>query len=305
MIELPEIKNIHAAIDSIKNDLTTEKNLALSILRLDKIHPQTSGNKFFKLYYFLQTAISSHKKIITFGGAYSNHLAAAASACKRFGIKCIAIVRAEEPKILSHTLLFCKQQGMHLQFISREIYKRKDEEDFKKYLTEKYGEHILIPEGGYSTEGTDGAALIAQFYKKENFTHICCSVGTATTLAGLIKSSEKTQQIIGFSAIKNLTDHESRLHFLLSPSLAKNYCIINDYHFGGFAKWNEELISFMNKFYTNFGIPTDFIYTSKMMFGVFDLLKKNYFHPNSKILCIHTGGLQGNLSFPINTLLNF
>ena len=125
MIELPDIKELHVEIDKIENEITLEKNISLSILRLDKIHPQVSGNKFFKLYYFLEKAISEQKRIITFGGAYSNHLAAAAYACKIFGINCIGIVRGEESKILSHTLLFCKKQGMQLEFITRENYKRK------------------------------------------------------------------------------------------------------------------------------------------------------------------------------------
>jgi 1-aminocyclopropane-1-carboxylate deaminase/D-cysteine desulfhydrase-like pyridoxal-dependent ACC family enzyme len=304
MIELPDIKELHVEIDKIENKHTLEKNISLSILRLDKFHPKIQGNKFFKLYYFLENAITAQKNIITFGGAYSNHLAATARACKIFGIKCIGIVRGEAAKALSHTLEFCKEQGMQLEFISREDYNRKDDDDFQKELIYKLGDHILIPEGGFSKEGTDGAALISNFYSSGGFTHICCAVGTATTLAGLISSSLPSQQLIGFSAIKNLDDFEKRIQLLLGTLPNKNYSLNNDYHFGGYAKKTEELITFMNAFYDAYQIPTDFVYTAKMMFGVLDLIKKNHFTTGSKILCIHTGGLQGNISLP-RAVLNF
>ena len=303
MMELPDIKQLNVEIDKIENEITIEKNISLSIIRLDKIHAEIQGNKFFKLYYFLEKAIAAQKNIITFGGAYSNHLAATASACNMLGINCIGIVRGEEPKNLSPTLLFCKQKGMQLGFISRKDYKRKDDEDFKIKLTHKFGDHILIPEGGYSKEGVEGAALISGFYSDKDFTHICCAVGTATTLAGLISSSP-SQHVIGFSAIKQLDDFESRIKFLFGNAVHKNYSLNNEYHFGGYAKKTDELLSFMNAFYEAFAIPTDFIYTGKMMLGVFDVITKNYFAAGSNILCIHTGGLQGNLSLP-SGILNF
>ena len=304
MMELPDIKQLNVEVDKIENDLILEKNISLSIVRLDKIHAEIQGNKFFKLYYFLEKAIAAQKNVITFGGAYSNHLAATASACKMFGINCIGIVRGEEPKNLSHTLLFCKQKGMQLEFISRKDYKRKDDEDFKIKLTNKFGDHILIPEGGYSKEGADGAALISGFYSNKSVTHICCAAGTATTLAGLISLSLPSQHVIGFSAIKQLDDFESRIQFLFGNAIHSNYALNNDYHFGGYAKKTDELVSFMNAFYKAFAIPTDFVYTGKMMFGVFELINKNYFAEGSNILCIHTGGLQGNLSLPPG-ILNF
>ena len=301
--KLPDIKNIKAEINTIESGLGAKKNISLSIARLDKIHREISGNKFFKLYYYLQEALTTQKSIITFGGAYSNYLAATASACKLFGINCIGMVRGQSSEALSHTLLFCKEQGMKLKFISREKYKDKDKSEFKNELLKTHDAYILIPEGGFGEKGMKGAALISNLYNKEDFTHICCAAGTATTVAGLIKSSLSTQQIIGFSALKNLNDFDSRIQLLVKP-ICKNYCLINDYHFGGYAKKTDELIAFMNAFYTQYFIPTDFVYTAKMMFGIFDLIKKNYFHPGSKILCIHTGGLQGNFSLP-HGILNF
>ena len=300
MIELPDITNIPVDIDTITNKLITKKNVSVSILRLDKIHPEISGNKFFKLYFFLQQAIREQKKIITFGGAYSNHLAATAYACNVFGIACTGIVRGEEPKKLSHTLSYCIKQGMHLEFITRTDYNKKVDADFQRSLDTKYGRHILIPEGGYSKTGVAGAALIGNLLQQETFTHICCAVGTATTLGGLIETSRSPQQVIGFSALKSLPDFEQRIQYLTGKKDSDHH-LVTDYHFGGYAKFTEELIFFMNEFYEEHAVPLDFVYTGKMMFGVLDLIKKDHFVPGSNIICLHTGGLQGNISLPAGT----
>lgn len=298
------LKPNEVSVDIIESDLTKEKNVSLSILRLDKIHPVISGNKLFKLHYFLEDANnSSHKKIITFGGAYSNHLAAAAFAGRQCGLQTIGIIRGEKPKELSHTLQFCQQQGMYLEFITKAEYASKEKESFLMSINKKFGEHTLIPEGGFGQHGVRGAAIISDYFKDEDYTHVCCSVGTATTLAGIVSSASIAQQIIGFSALKNIDDLKIRMQHL-SFDHKTNYNIAGDYHFGGYAKKTDELISFMNIFFESHHVPLDFVYTAKMMFGVNDLIRKNYFLPNSKILCIHTGGLQGNLSLPMG-MLNF
>jgi len=299
---LNETENI--IINSLQSELFNESKLSVSMLRLDTIHPIVSGNKIFKLYYFLEEAKNSiHKKIITFGGAYSNHLAATAYACKEVGVKCIGFVRGEKPKELSHTLLFCLQNEMQLEFISRESYKKINKENFLQSLKNIYGDHILIPEGGFSQKGANGAKLICNYFNLKNFSHVCCAIGTATTFAGLINGNNNETEIIGFSVLKNLNDIEERLIFLgVEPS--KKYSGIHDYHFGGYAKKNTDLISFINSFYQDNKIPLDFVYTGKMMFGVYDLIEKKYFPEGSNILCIHTGGLQGNNSLP-EGVLNF
>ena len=299
---LNETENI--IINSLQSELFNKSKLSVSMLRLDTIHPIVSGNKIFKLYYFLEEAKNSiHKKIITFGGAYSNHLAATAYACKEAGLKCIGFVRGEKPKELSHTLLFCIQNEMQLEFISRESYKKINEENFLQSLKNKYGDHILIPEGGFSQKGANGAKLICNYFNLKNFSHVCCTIGTATTFAGLINGNNNETEIIGFSVLKNLNDIEERLKFLgVEPS--KKYSVIHDYHFGGYAKKNTDLISFINSFYQDNKIPLDFVYTGKIMFGVYDLIEKRYFPDGSNILCIHTGGLQGNNSLP-EGVLNF
>ena len=283
-------------IEKLEDELFRKHDVAVSMLRLDAIHPVVSGNKIFKLHYFLQEAkLSLHKKIITFGGAYSNHLAATAFACKQTGLQSVGIVRGEKPAQLSHTLQFCIDTGMQLHFINKNEYKKNNEKHFTDALLYKYGDHVLIPEGGFSIQGAQGAAMICNYFNNKKFTHVCLSVGTATTLSGLMLADNHDINIIGFSALKNMTDIKERLALLQIHSL-KKYTVINDYHFGGYAKKSDELLMFMNNFYKTHNIALDFVYTGKMMFGVYDLIRREYFAKGSEILCIHTGGLQGNQS---------
>lgn len=281
-----------------------QQNISVSMLRLDEIHPVISGNKLFKLYYFLEEAKNdTTKKIITFGGAYSNHLAATAFACSKSNVQSMAFVRGEKPKKLSPTLSFCIENKMKLEFLSREDYTKINEGHFLAQLKNKYGEFILVPEGGFSIKGTRGAALITQFYNDANYTHVCLAVGTATTFAGIINGSNNSSETIGLGVLKNMHDINKRLGELQVDS-RKKYSFNGDYHFGGYAKKTRKLIDFINNFYVCHKIPLDFVYTGKMMFGVNDLIQKNYFPPHSKILCIHTGGLQGNNSLG-KGVLNF
>jgi 1-aminocyclopropane-1-carboxylate deaminase/D-cysteine desulfhydrase-like pyridoxal-dependent ACC family enzyme len=297
---VPEIQFNEPTFSKLNPEFFGKNNLEIFILRLDEIHPVISGNKLFKLIYFLAEAKNSRdKKIITFGGAYSNHLAATAFACKELKIKTVGIVRGEKPKVLSPTLLFCLENEMQLEFIDRESYRKINQKYFLKELKNKHGEHILIPEGGFSIEGKQGAGLINEHFNDKHFTHVCVPVGTATTFAGLVDSNKNETQIMGFGVLKNFIDIEKRLAELkVSPE--KKYFFFNDYHFGGYAKKTDALIAFMNEFYKENKIALDFVYTAKMMFGVRDLIQKNYFPENSKILCIHTGGLQGNSSLATN-----
>ena len=277
-----------------------QKAVELKVLRLDKTHPIISGNKIFKLHYFLNER--ENKPVITFGGAYSNHLAAAAYACKEKNIECIGIVRGEKPAILSHTLQHCITYGMQIQFISRAEYDIKDSEGFIAAFKNKYGDCTFIPEGGYDIKGAKGAATIMD-YVSNDATHICCAVGTATTIAGLLMNIQPQQKIIAFPALKGMNDIEKRVGLLTEGKFNQQQLQIeNGYHFGGYAKKTADLISFMNKLYKDYQLPTDFVYTAKMMFGVMDMIEKNFFANGSKICCIHTGGLQGNLSLGKNTL---
>jgi 1-aminocyclopropane-1-carboxylate deaminase len=292
------------SFDKLASDFFAAHEVSVTVIRLDKIHNEVSGNKLFKLHYFVEACLkTTHKTMITFGGAFSNHLVATAFLCKEKGIKCIGIVRGEEPVVLSHTLLRCKVLGMQLHFISRDVYKNIDTIEFLAELKNKYGACTMVPEGGYGIEGAKGASLIMNLLEEEKYSHVCTCVGTATTLAGLLMNNKNNTTIIAVPAIKNMTDIEQRIQQLTSNSYKNNLSIFTDYHFGGYAKYNTELLVFMNQFYTDYKIPTDFVYTAKMMFSIMDKIKNGYFAKGSKIVCLHTGGLQGNASLPKGLLI--
>jgi 1-aminocyclopropane-1-carboxylate deaminase len=297
---LIDTKNI--TIDELKDELFIQKKVRVQVLRLDKIDPIISGNKIFKLHYFLDETTADI--IITFGGAYSNHLAATAKACKDLNKKCIGIVRGEKPNQLSHTLQLCITLGMQLKFISREDYDCKETAEFLDDLKNEFTNPLIIPEGGYNTIGATGAALIMNLIKTKNYTHICTAVGTGTTLAGLLLGATPTQEIIGIPVLKNLDDIYERINDLTAAKQKfNNLTIWSQFHFGGYAKKTPELISFINSCWLQHTLPLDFVYTAKAFFGLLQKINEDYFAPNSNILFIHTGGLQGNLSLPANTLL--
>jgi 1-aminocyclopropane-1-carboxylate deaminase len=288
------------SVDKIELPILTEKNIHLSVLRLDKIHPIISGNKWFKLKYYLNKATEENKKhIATFGGAYSNHIIATAAAGKILGYKTTGIIRGERAKTLSHTLLQAIEFGMELFFMSREDYRNRVLPD-----KIKKDEIFFIDEGGYGVEGVKGAAEILDYSEKETYSHVVCAVGTSTMMAGLIKGSSASQKLIGISVLKNNTSVEKDLLNLLSPEEQdKDFKMIHSYHFGGYAKHTMKLINFMNEFYSVTSIPSDFVYTGKLFFGIDDMIKNDSFPPGSKILIIHSGGLQGNLSLQKGTLI--
>lgn len=290
-------------IQKLSDSLFDQKEVTVSVLRLDKLHAIVSGNKLFKLHYFLEQAQQQFSDgLITFGGPYSNHMVATAFASKEIGLKSIGIIRGEQPKELSHTLQACLAYGMELKFITRHEYDQKEKSEFLAPINCSYPKYLIIPEGGYSSVGANGAALIMDWIP-ENTSHICCAIGTATTFTGLLKNLNKDQQLIGFPVLKNMNDIEKRIQFL-STSSHNNlpFQIINKYHFGGYAKKNNDLIEAMNLMYKNYQLPTDFVYTAKMMAGVIDCISNDFFQKGSNILCIHTGGLQGNLSLEPGTL---
>jgi 1-aminocyclopropane-1-carboxylate deaminase len=298
------VKPASIKIDSISSPLFKEKEIELLVARLDLIHPIVSGNKLFKLHYFIEAAKSAKKStIVTLGGAYSNHLAATAYHCRSVGLKSIGLVRGELPAKISYTLLTCEDNGMQLIFLDRKEYPFINEDWIAKLLNTSPSQFAFIPEGGYHPLGADGASMIMTELNELNATHICTAVGTATTLAGIISSSNDDTKIIGVPVLKGMTDIEKRISFLLNNKPYNKPLILNEYHFGGYAKKSETLIQFMNDFYKDYSIPTDFVYTGKMMFAIIEKIKTDYFPQRSRILCLHTGGLQGNASLPEHTLV--
>ena len=276
-----------------KIELPFSSNCTVYIKREDLIHPIVSGNKFRKLKYNIRQAkVENKTKLLTFGGAFSNHIAAVAFAAKENGFQSIGIIRGEELENSINenpTLLFAQNCGIQFEFVSRETYRKKSEPDFIENLKEKHGDFYLIPEGGTNELAIKGCQEILN--EDDNvFDYICCSVGTGGTISGIINSSNEYQKVLGFPALKGDFLKDEICKF------AKNnrWDLISDYHFEGYGKINNELVAFINTFYKQTKIPLDSIYTGKMLFGVFDLIKKGFFPVNSKILVIHTGGIQGN-----------
>ena len=277
---------------TINQFLFSKNNIHVSIKREDLIHPIVSGNKFRKLKYNLLEAKNQKKtKILTFGGAFSNHIAAVAYAGQQNGFDTVGIIRGDElfNKIQGNpTLKFAQECNMKFEFVTRNQYQNKNDYEFLEYLKSKFGEFYLIPEGGTNELAIKGCEEILN-YNDSEFDYICVCVGTGGTISGLINSSNMNQKILGFPTLKgDFLQNEIRTFVIKS-----NWQLMNDYHFGGYGKINEELINFMNQFSSEFKILLDPIYTAKMVFGVIDLINKNYFPENSKILLIHSGGLQG------------
>ena len=219
-------------------------------------------------------------------------------------LKSIGIVRGEKPEQLSHTLQQCMQDGMELHFISRQEYAKKDDPAFINNLRAAYGECMIIPEGGFHPLGAKGAALIMDLVKDNSYTHICTGTGTATTLAGILMAAKPGQTVVSFPVLKGITDNKTSIKQLTGKEDGfENLLALDNYHFGGYAKKKDQLIQFMNQCWLQHKLPLDFVYTAKMLFGTIDAVKNDTFTKGSKILCLHTGGLQGNKSLPLNSLL--
>jgi len=279
---------------SIVANWLTKKGITLDVLRLDKIHPVVSGNKYFKLKYYLEKAASENKReIATFGGAWSNHIVATAFACKEAGLISTGFIRGEKPATLSITLQTASDYGMQLYFVTRDEYRSKDN------IKTKYEQKniLWIGEGGYGVTGAKGAAEILKLTNTDSYTHIIAAVGTGTMLAGLISSAESHQQVIGISSMKGNTALMEEIKALMSPGETRNpYRLFHDYHFGGYGKHPKELIDYINSVYENYSLPLDIVYTAKTFFAIEDLVRKDFFTAGSKLLMIHSGGLQGNKS---------
>ncbi|WP_198943162.1 1-aminocyclopropane-1-carboxylate deaminase/D-cysteine desulfhydrase [Polaribacter tangerinus] len=277
--------------------LLNQKKVTLFIKREDLIHPYVSGNKFRKLKYNISEAIKLKKKsIVTFGGAFSNHIAATAVAGKLAGLKTFGIIRGDElGKNLAQTLLendtlrVAYENGMKFNFVSRELYRQKNSFGFIEKMKNKWGDFYLIPEGGTNCLAVNGCKEILT-EEDANFDYICCAVGTGGTISGLINSLKKHQKVIGFPALKGAFLSEEVKKYVVKR---EHWKLQKGYHFGGYAKYNEALINFINSFKEQTGILLDPIYTGKMLFGILDLIAKDTFKENTKILAIHTGGIQG------------
>jgi len=298
----PDLRNIR--LDDWEDDAFRSSGVQVQVLRLDKIHQEISGNKWFKLKYFLKEAKRTNKHtLISFGGAYSNHLLALSAAAALNGMVSIGIIRGEEPAELSHTLLASKRFGMKLQFLSRADFLQKKNIRSDNNQEPPDSRTLWIPEGGSGLTGVRGAEEILSTLPVDSYSHICCAAGTGTSLAGIINSSNPQQHIIGVSVLKGTTGlNPLKISYIKNPAGLKNVTMIHDDHFGGYAKRNQLLFNSMNRVFANSGIPTDFVYTGKLFYSVLRLATAGHFPRGSRILVLHTGGLQGNRSLPSGSL---
>ncbi len=282
-------------IQELKSQLFEQHGVRVLVKREDLNHAFVSGNKWWKLKYNLEEAVRlDHDVLLTFGGAYSNHIFATAAAGKELGLKTIGIIRGEEVLPLNHTLSFAKSCGMKLHYISREAYRKKTESDFIEQLHQEFGNFYLIAEGGTNELAVKGCAEFAEQLNNEiDFDYLCLSIGTAGTMAGMIEGTNSSKYLIGFSSLKGGEFLVEEIRRMTSPEKT-NWSINSDYHFGGYGKTPSELKNFITEINDIHQLPLDIVYTSKMFFGVLDLIAKGYFKKGSTLLVLHTGGFQGN-----------
>jgi len=278
--------------------LATEKDVTVIVKREDLLHPEISGNKFRKLKYnLIKAKADGFSTLLTYGGAYSNHIAATAAAGNLFNFKTIGVIRGNElgddlEKTLAQnpTLKLAHKYGMHFKFVSRSDYRLKNKASFLENLHDEFGAFYNVPEGGTNALAIKGCEEILKSEDAE-FDFVCVAVGTGGTISGLINVVTDSQKVLGFPALKG--DFLNReINNLIKPK--DNWQLITDYHFGGYAKVSKELVTFINDFKTETGLSLDAVYTGKMFFGLADLITKDFFKKGTKILVIHSGGLQGN-----------
>jgi 1-aminocyclopropane-1-carboxylate deaminase len=296
---------ISPPIQLINSEIARIAGVQLSVLRLDLIHPSVSGNKWFKLKYnILEAKAQKLSTLLTFGGAFSNHIYATAAAGNLFGFRTIGMIRGEETLPLNPTLQFAQEQGMQLVYLDRQTYGQRHTQKLQEDLKQRFGDVYIIPEGGCNLPGVRGCLEIIP--KTANFDTVCLACGTGTTVAGITLSLHPYQKAIAFPVLKGgefLNAEIDRLlnHYLPSGSFAP-WQLVCDYHFGGYAKVNQDLLRFCQDFALEHHIPLDYVYTGKMFYGVMDLIQRGFFPPGEKLLLIHTGGLQGNVGMEAQLL---
>lgn len=281
-------------LHELKDDLFIEKKIKVFFKRDDLIHESISGNKWRKLKYNLEA--SEGRTIVTFGGAYSNHIAASAAACNYYKVNSIGIIRGERPKKMNNTLLLAEKMGMKLEFISRQEYKTKNSPAFLEKVKKKHENPFIIPEGGANQQGLRGCTEVIDELPSD-FHYIVTAVGTGATIAGISMGLKKEQKAIGIVVLKGAEYLKDEIDDFIFNGSKENtdtkYVLNHDYHFGGYAKIDDELIQFMNDFYLKHQIKTDPVYSGKSLYALYDMIKKDMFPPHSKIIYYHCGGLQG------------
>lgn len=291
-------------LDELTSPLLEKARMSMQVLRTDLIHPLISGNKWYKLKGYLQQARETGRQgVITAGGPYSNHLHATAAAARLSGLHSVGLVSGEAPSTLTPTLEDCRNLGMELIFIPRSVFR--DSDALLQYMHREYPIGLPIPQGGQSELGIEGAATMLDTVDLRAFSHICCAVGTGTMMAGLMRAALPHQEVVGFPVLKfPAQEGNSTPAWIGKQPTRARHVLLNGYHEGGYAKWTPALIQFMNEMHTTHSIPSDFVYTGKLFRAVFHLSEQGYFPIGSKLLLVHSGGIQGNRSLS-NALLRF
>jgi len=304
-----DVINPNTPVEEITDPVIKNMGIRLLVKREDLNHPFLSGNKWHKLKYNLVAASEDgFDTILTFGGAYSNNIYALAAAGKMFGFNTIGVIRGHESLPLNPTVSFAVDSGMRIYYLDKDSYRKRDSNSFVKTLKDKYGKFYLIPEGGTNSLGVKGASEII-LNVTDNYDYVSCACGTGGTLAGIIIRLAGKAQVLGFSVLNDgnfLVEDVEKMVFQSSGCKYDNWDIILDYHFGGYAKINSELINFINRFEKINNIKIEPIYTGKLFYGIYELIRTGYFKRGETILTIHTGGLQGMLGMEpkIRKLLN-
>lgn len=282
-------------VQEIYDPIFDKAGVRVLVKREDLNHPYVSGNKWWKLKYNLEEAKKlGHKTLLTFGGAYSNHIFATAAAAQELGFESIGVIRGEKTLPLNPTLSFAKSCGMKLTYITREKYRQKINPAFVEELHKMFGDFYLIPEGGTNALAVRGVEEFAQTLGG-GFDYLCCAVGTGGTLAGLIKGTPASKTILGFSVLKGGGFLQDEVEKMLGAK-AENWCLQTDYHFGGYGKTTETLNKFIKDQSTKNNLPLDRVYTGKLLAGIYDLIRLGYFKKGATMLVVHSGGLQINQS---------
>jgi len=296
----------------IQSILSLSQSQKVDLLRLDLLHPIVSGNKFYKLRFYIAAAIENGvSTVASFGGPYSNHIVALAFTAKEAGLKSIGYIRTNEEEPITPSMAEAKGYGMELVYLGRTDFQTKKASILE--TKDAQSDMYLIDEGGYGTIGAKGAATILSENETAHYDYIVCAVGTGTMFAGIAHAALPHQKIIGIPVLKNEGSIEAEINALIldkndlnydanNYNKNRSYTLLHQFHQGGYAKTNPMMLDFMNRLWDAENIPTDIVYTSKLLFAIEQLLQENYFEKDASILVIHSGGLQGNRSLPDGTL---
>jgi 1-aminocyclopropane-1-carboxylate deaminase/D-cysteine desulfhydrase-like pyridoxal-dependent ACC family enzyme len=292
-------------LQPIAHPAAVRRGVRLLLWRDDLVNPDLPGNKARKLKYNLLAArAQGHSRLLTFGGAYSNHLAAVAAAGRLHGFDTIGLVRGEEYQVLNPTLARCRADGMRLHYLDRSTYRRRTEPEFLAEVRQQFGPAYLLPEGGTNALALRGVAeLVGELRQHTDFDAVAVAAGSGGTLAGLalgLAEAGYPARAVGVAALKGADFLRAEIDVLTQIATGQtlsNYELHTGYHFGGYAKLPAELRAFIRQFEADFGVLLDPIYTGKLLAGVLDLIDKGHFAPSSTVIAVHTGGLQAWAGF--------